>query len=154
MCFIWNTKKGLSLKKVKWWETCVHLPESSLNAVTLDITQDVVNTVQKKFRLGPSKVPNILHCCHFFKIDTLKKSFPLVFWNQPSKIRAESFSKWVILSIFTVIFCSEETKDKRDGKEMALLLFRQNYSVFPGFIWQNPSSHFRWDESPILRGLL
>lgn len=99
-------------------------------------------------RIKPSWCLAMLQC--FFKIQTLKKKN--LFWNPASKISSEWFSKWVILSILPVIFCSEETKDSRqkdrqtDRKEIAPPLLGQSYSEFPGFIWQNPSSQLllRW----------
>lgn len=56
----------------------------------------------------------------------------------------ESFCPFSLLS--STLRREKTTDRKTDWKEMALLLLRQNYSMLPGFIWQNLSSQLllRW----------
>lgn len=112
--------------------------------VSLHIVTDLLNFpswhIIRCLLTGSRKWSDKVHQ-KFLIFSTVLLFFPLFVYSETSELN-ESFSKWVILS--------EEIKDNRQDrqkeKEMALLLLRQNYSVFPGFIWQNISSWLllRW----------
>lgn len=65
---------------------------------------------------------------------------------RPTNMNEESFSKWVILSIFPVIFCSKKRKDKRQTDRKLHRCCSDRITVFLCFVWQNPSSQLllRW----------
>lgn len=67
----------------------------------------------------------------------------------------ESFSKWVILPVFPVIFCCKKRKDNGQTDRKLHRCCSDRITVCSDVLFDRTHHHtYCWDESQILRGLL